>query len=74
MQDQNGQAGPHRNIHEYAETTRIIQEHAGTRRISPDRQEQEEHAILGLTGSSRQERHEHLGTERNKRNTPDRQD
>jgi hypothetical protein len=44
---------PHRNIHEYAGTTRITQEQEGKRRISPDRQEKEEHAILGRTGSSR---------------------
>jgi hypothetical protein len=62
------------------------QDHAGTdmnmleqpgklrnrHRVSPDRQEHGEHAILGRTGSSRQERHEHLGTGTNKRNTPDR--
>ncbi len=65
---------PHRNIHEYSETTRITQAQTGTRRIRPDKQEQEEHSILVRTGSSRQERHEHLGTGRNKRNTPDRQD
>jgi hypothetical protein len=56
MQDRNGQAGPHRNIHEYAGTTRITQEQAGTCRIRPEKQEQDEHAILGRTGSSRQER------------------
>jgi hypothetical protein len=60
MQDQNEPARPRRNRHEYAGTTRINQERAGTRGIKPEKQELEEHAIFGRTGSRRQERHEEV--------------
>ncbi len=59
MQDQNGQAGPRRNRLEYAGTTRKTHEHAGSDRRSRNR---------------RNTQYEHLGTGRNKRNTPERQD